>query len=753
MATSSSGISFSGLSSGLDTDSIVSALTKAESSRKTVLQNKQSGLKVRQAAYTTVKAQMGAVARAAGTLNTASTYSTIQGTTGDGDVATIAATSSASVGTFDLSVTALAKANKISSAAQADTTTALGKSGTVAVNGKAMRIEATDSLANVAQKINGLSAGVTASVVDGGAARAYLTVSSGTTGTANAVSLASLGGTALADLGLVERGATVRQTVGNAAVGFAFSSKTTALGSVLGATGLAATRITVGGESVSVDPSTDTLEDLATKINDVGDPGVTATVEASTKDGSTFYALKIAGSGATPPALRDGGGVLAALGVLRATPANQLVAAQDARYTLDGVALTSPSNTVTAAVSGATLTLKKVADTTIALTKDSSAVTTGVKSLVSAANSLFDTIKSYSAFDKKTYDTGVLFGDRLTSQARDSVRSLLFSDTPGATGAVRNLASVGLGLDTDGNVTMDDAKFQAALDRDPKGVQSLLQSVGTGSTGSIKFVSATATAQASDSANPYEVAITQPATKASLVAGTAQATPRSAAETLTFRGAAFGTAGISVDFEAGTNLAATVAKINGDGRLKDLVAASVENGRLRIDGKRFGTAGDFTLTSNNASSAANSGVGVGGEGAYTAALNVAGTIANETATGSGQFLTGAVGNAHTAGLQIQYSGTATGRVGTLAYSRGAGSRMTDLVSSFTDSAKGLFTAADASLQNQIDGADKDMTTIDDRIASRTAELKARFAAMEDAIAKLKQQSGTISSMLNTSSSS
>ena len=53
----------------------------------------------------------------------------------------------------------------------------------------------------------------------------------------------------------------------------------------------------------------------------------------------------------------------------------------------------------------------------------------------------------------------------------------------------------------------------------------------------------------------------------------------------------------------------------------------------------------------------NSGIGVGGEGTYSSALNLAGTIANEAATGNGQFLTGSSGNAHTEGLQILVSAT------------------------------------------------------------------------------------------------
>lgn len=750
--TSSGSISFSGLSSGLDTDSIVTALTSTETAQKTALQTKQSNLALKQTAYATIKSGLSSVAQSAGTLNTASTYNTVTSAVSDATVASVATTAGSAVGTYNLVVGALAKADKIASARQADTTTALGKTGTAVVNGKALKIESTDSLTNIAQKVNALGAGVTASILDGGSGSAYLTFSSSATGTSNAVSVGDLSGSAFADLGLTASGSAVRQTSGATAVGYGFSSETGTLASVLGATGLGASTVTVGGTSLSVDPSTDTLDSLAAKINAAGISGVTASVQSNSTSGTTTYRLQIAGTGSTP-AMSDSGGLLQGLGILRATPGSELVAAQDASYTLDGVALTSATNTIIGVIAGATLSLKKLGSTDVDVTKDTSAITNGVQGLVTAANGLFSTIAQYSTFDSKTFDTGVLFGDSVAEQAKTAVRNLLFTDVPGASGVYKNLASVGLGLDSDGNVTFDATTFGAALDKDPSGVQSLLQSTGTGSNSSLKYVSAATTAKASLTTNPYAVNITQAATKASLVAGTAETSPRTAAELLTFRGSAFGANGISVSLAAGTGLSDTVAAINADNGLKDLVVASVENGRLRIDAKKYGTGGDFTLASNFASSPSNSGVGVGGEGTYTAALNVAGTIAGEAATGSGQFLTGATGNANTAGLQILYSGTATGNVGTMSYSRGLGSQLTDLVNGFTKSTTGLFAAADTSLQTQIDSLDKDISTMTDRIASKTLELKNRFSAMESAIASLKSTANTVTSMLGTNTTS
>ncbi len=726
-------------------------MLQSENASKASLQAKQNTLKLRQTAYTTIRSGLSTVARAAGALNSLGAFSTIKATSTDDTVASVTATSSSSPGSFDLSVQHLAKANKVGSAAQLDTTSPLGKAGTVSVNGKAFKIDASDSLVSIAKKVNALGSGVNASVVDGGSGRGYITFSSGTTGAANAVSLADLDGTVMGDLGLKGSGNTVRQTVGTAAVGRTFSSKSDSLQTILGTTGLSASTITIGGTAINVDPTTDTLDTLAGKINAAAITGVTATVQADTSGGATVYKLQIAGSSA-PPAMSETGGILSSLGVIRTNPANELVPAQDAEYTLDSVSLKSPTNSITGAITGATLTLKKESTASLSLTQDASTITTSVENLVSSVNSLLSTIKDQSSFDPKTFQSGVLFGDSIAQNAKDSVKSLLFSDSPGVTGSIKNLASVGLGLDTDGNVTMDDSVFQAALAKDPDGVAALFQAVGKGSSNDIKYVSATSTAKASTTSG-YAINLTQAATRASLVAGTAQTGPRTGPETITFRGSGFGSSGIAVDFEAGTDLAATIAKINGDGRLKDLVVASNEGGKLRIDSKRYGVAGNFTVASNFGSANNNSGIGIGGEGTSVSGLDVAGTINGEAATGSGQFLTGKAGNAQTDGLQIQVQSTTTGAVGSIVYSRGAASRMLDLLSNFTDTIKGSLSAADTSLQTQIDSLDKDMTTIDDRIASKTTELKNRFAAMETALAALKDQSNTVASMLGTSTTS
>ncbi|HVL37976.1 MAG TPA: flagellar filament capping protein FliD, partial [Fimbriimonadaceae bacterium] len=198
--------------------------------------------------------------------------------------------------------------------------------------------------------------------------------------------------------------------------------------------------------------------------------------------------------------------------------------------------------------------------------------------------------------------------------------------------------------------------------------------------------------------------------------------------------------------EVGSTLASTIAKINSDPKLRDLVSASDQGGTLKITSRRYGTTGNFTVESNLAAASDNSGIGMGSPGTSEAGVDVAGTINGEPATGNGQFLTGSNGNATTEGLQIQYTGTATGLVGSMSFSKGVGSLVNDMVGAFTDGVNGLLTATDQGIQAQIDVISESITRLQERLARREQDLRARFSRMEDSIARIQSQASRLAAL-------
>ncbi len=753
----STGVTFGGLSSGLDTTSIINSIVNADSSALTRMATNQGALLQKQTVYSQLSSQLQSFSTTASSLNIPGAFNSIKAASSDTAVATISAGAGAAAGVYALTVSKLAQSHKVSSTAQSDTTTALAlPSGTFTVNGHAIAVDATDSLTSIAKKINGVQPGVVASLINGGAGKAYLTLTATNSGESNKVQIGDLTGSVASTLGLISGASTVRSPITNGAQSMALSSNGTTLDKLLGTNGIAAKSFSINGTTVAVDVTTDSLQGVADKINGAGITGVSATVASKTSAGVTSYQLQISGS-STTPTLSDTDGFLNGIGVLQAGYGSELVAAQDAHYTLDGVALTNTSNTITDAVPGVSMTLLAADSTTpktanLSMIQDTSAVKSKVQSFVDSYNALNQFISSNSTFDAKSFQSGQLFGDSTAQQIESSMTSMLFTSVPGLTGTYQNLASIGFGLDKDGNMTVDNSILTDAISSHPDAVAALFQATGTTDNTALSYISSTNASKASASSG-YAVNVTQIATKGVYTAGTAQTTASTVAEKLTFGGSLFGNKGYTLDLDIGSTGATTVAKINSDSTLKNLIFASLDSGgKLSFASKRFGALGNFTVVSDHSSSSANSGVGPGGEGVGVAGVDIAGTINGEAATGNGQFLTGNTDNAKTEGLQIQYTGSTTGSIGTMQFSKGIGMQSFGVLDNFTNSKSGLLSVLNSQIQDQITQFDKEMASEQSRLDDERVDLRLKFAHMETAIATAKQQATSLSGLALTSSS-
>lgn len=750
LSSSLSGVSFSGLGSGIDSSSIIQRLVALESIPIARMQNQRAELSARKGVMQAFRERIGAFGSAANALTSSTAFNPVKANSSKPEVATISAAAGAVAGTYNLTVSKLAQSHKISSIAQSGTSQAVGLAGTVIINGRSVAIEAADTLTGIAQRINGASAGVTASIIDGGAGQAYLTLTSNTFGSQAAIQIADLSGGVASGLGLISGGISIRQAITNGAASATFSSATTPLGTLWNATGIAPQTVQINGIDVSLDLQTQSLQDIANTIN-AASTGATAAVKSVTENGATKYRLEI--TGASTPSFTDAGGALAALGLLQQGFGNQLVAAQNAEFTLDGISFSTASNEVTSVIPGVTLTLLKANQatpetSTLTLTQDNSAVKSTIKEFMNAFNNIVDFVKQHTAFDKDTFQSGLLFGDSTVQTIEAAMASAVFANVQGLSTNITNLAQLGFTFDSDSKLKLDEARLDAALNESPQAVANLFKTTGESTAASLTYISATSKT-VSSGAGLYQVNISQIATKGSVLAGMAQSGVSTEVERLKFNGGLFGNTEYELVLSVGNSLAATVDQINNDARLKDLVVASVDGGKLKIESKRYGTLGNFTVYSNLDPAANNTGLGTQGgdnDTVITNGVDVAGTINGEPATGSGQFLTGNSGNANTEGLQIQYTGAALGVIGSIRVVKGLGSSVNDLVSRYTDSISGFLTEVDKGYDAQMKSIDERIEETRERIALHEENLKRKFAAMELAIAQLQQQSARMSSM-------
>jgi len=228
------------------------------------------------------------------------------------------------------------------------------------------------------------------------------------------------------------------------------------------------------------------LSDVASAINESG-AGVTATIVTS---GTTSYlTLTADDTGEDNTITITGSDTADTSGTEWATAFNyssttandwtEQTTAADAVLTVDGIDVTSASNTLTS-ISGLSVSLLAAGTTTITVTKDSTtALTSALNAFVTAYNSALTTMSGLGAYNATTEVAGDLQGDSTLRTAQSQVRSLLFSTTAGGTSSYQYLSDIGVEVADDGSLSLDEDVLAKAAKADFSGVASLVAKVGT----------------------------------------------------------------------------------------------------------------------------------------------------------------------------------------------------------------------------------------------------------------------------------
>lgn len=231
--------------------------------------------------------------------------------------------------------------------------------------------------------------------------------------------------------------------------------------------------IGVGSNSFNLAVSdTDTLSDIASNINDdANNPGVTATVVYGANGAQLLLSSSKTGvaNGFTISANATSSDGLGALATKLGTAGGN--EAKDALLTLDGIDISSASNSVSGAIDGVTLNLAKTGSTQLTVTQDNSAAQKAVQDFVDAYNSYNSTVATLSSYDKTTGAAGVLLGDTTLTTVQRQVSSLLSGKVAG--NSIGSLVSLGITRTKDGSLKLDGDKLAATLGANPGAVQDL----------------------------------------------------------------------------------------------------------------------------------------------------------------------------------------------------------------------------------------------------------------------------------------
>ena len=255
----------------------------------------------------------------------------------------------------------------------------------------------------------------------------------------------------------------------------AFSSRNTALSdaSLLGAGFTGGTLSIQVGTTTTVDISveaSDTLESLVGKINS-SDADVTAGIFF---DG-TNYRMQIGGNdtGLENAIAFTETGTDFDLGLT--DPANEIVAARNAEFTIDGFAVSRASNSISDVIDGLTLQISETTTSPISIDieRDTEDFEGRVQGFVDSYNAVVRSINSEFAFNGEARIGDSLSGDSTLRGLQSRLRTLAGGTVDDLSSPYNRLGSVGISFEQDGTLALDAEELREALADDPSAVVSL----------------------------------------------------------------------------------------------------------------------------------------------------------------------------------------------------------------------------------------------------------------------------------------
>ncbi|AYN20389.1 flagellar filament capping protein FliD [Alcaligenes aquatilis] len=139
--------------------------------------------------------------------------------------------------------------------------------------------------------------------------------------------------------------------------------------------------------------------------------------------------------------------------------------ATNAKLTVNGIAITSQSNTLKNTIEGLEITLNKAGEDPInvEVAKDDGAALNAVKDYVAAYNKFNNAIRSLTAYNVDLKKGAALTGDSMAREAQNAMRDATLGFVPGE-GQIRSMVGLGITVDPKtGDLQLDEKKLTEVL--------------------------------------------------------------------------------------------------------------------------------------------------------------------------------------------------------------------------------------------------------------------------------------------------
>lgn len=434
-------------------------------------------------------------------------------------------------------------------------------------------------------------------------------------------------------------------------------------------------------------------------------------------------------------------------------------AGADAEITINGLALTRSTNTVTDVVQGLTLDLQKAVPgeiVTVTVSDDKVFAEEKIRGFVDAYNAFLQEIKPAFQFNKEEDKFGSLANDSLAKSVLSRFRSVIGAAIPGLTDSNYSaLTNIGIRTQLDGTLKINEADFEKAMSNNFADVQKVLAPHTYSSTSDITVNSFGKQTQAGN----YDVVVTIPPKKgyftgATLGAGVVfpnfDTTGKDYSFTLSVN--AVQTNAIQLPAGAVYNsaddfVAAMQSAINADSKLKEngvsvVVTYDSNANAITMTSNRYGTGSSVNVMSASVDAIADLGIA---EGSGIKGVNVAGTVNGVAGFGLGNVLLPKLGE-KAEGLSLIVGENATSAK--VDFSRGFAGQMEELIGQFLQT-NGLFDSREDVLERQLTDLDDQETRLERRMTAFHERLLQQFIAMEGILNGLNSQGGFLENLIDS----
>ena len=517
--------------------------------------------------------------------------------------------------------------------------------------------------------------------------------------------------------------------------------------------------------TITIDSSNDTLSGLAESINRAA-PGASAALLTDSTGTRLLLTSRDTGT-ANAITLTNN---LAAGDRPEFNLATPVQAAADASISIGSgagaITVTSSTNRFDSLIDGVRIDLLKAdpgTPLTIKVARDPSAAVTAVKDFVDAFNGVMEFVDTQSKVGLGGAASGVLQGNRTARQLQQEIRSTVLGVVPGANSKANRLSALGITVNDQGRLAVDSTKLTSALEGGVAGVteadvRRLFALDGQSTNPAITFILGSTKTQASTT--PYEVEISQAATRAELT-GTSLAASTVIDGTndsllLTINGQSTGnlplTHGTYTRSQL-TDLLRSTIQAAPQATGTD-VRVSLSGDQLQLGTGTFGRDAGIVLASGSAwndlgwtGTESSQGTDVAGY------FQVAGQ--RENAVGRGQILTGVPANAHTADLQLRVTlspgDLGPARESQFTVTRGVAARLEQLLAHAVAPQGGPLQSADDSLTDELTRIKSQLARQNALVQSQRTRLLSQFQAMETALGQLQSVSSLLGQQFTNNS--